>query len=714
MNIGVLDLETSMKPILNPWQEGSFLSTIGLQMYLDNGTQEYKEWVFQHDEMKNDCDQHRLLCLFELQSYLDKVDIIVGHNVKFDINWIKSKNIVIEGKEIWCTMIAEHMLSGQCKETYNFFSGQQNLSSTCERHNLPVKTDVVKTYWDAGVNTNKIPLRILLPYQKNDVLITAKLFKSQYRQAKAQWKLFKLMRVRNYCLHSVTDIEINGMPFSRETAEKHVKHFQEEEEKANTELRTYFGHDDINLDSGPELSSCLFGGALKRVRHVPLVYTKNCTIKEPYQLTYKSGKKQGMTVTKYRNRTLLELTCKKKKEDYEIPVKGVGFIPEPGNECHRGGEPTGVYKTNKDVLANLTCNGKGGTTVGLKRRVLELLVYRSKISQFISTFVGSKEGTGIFSNIDNNTDGIPHPNYNQTIAATGRFTSSGDMNGQNASRSKEDDTGFTNPYKGCFIASRPGGLVVVIDLSQLEWRVAAWLSQDPVAMKEIWDDADCHLDNAINFFGDAKYRQDAKIMTFRLLYGGSAYAFWIDPKMPNFSKGRWNEIVRQYQMKYRVLTAWQERNIAQVPRDNGKLFSPTGRIYTIPMEPHKKYPNTMIYKDTCIKNYPVQGTATGDIVPLAMNEFDDRMNLKPMDYISTNWMGQVHDSMILDTMPDEVKRVAFTGIKVFEDLPVIISDMWGVDFNIPLTGEATWGPDYGNQCHSVKHVGGKWIYEEKA
>jgi DNA polymerase I-like protein with 3'-5' exonuclease and polymerase domains len=702
MNIAVLDVETSMKPRLHPWMRDSFLSTIGLQCYRESGNHYYLDWVWQHSE-RDVTDQERLDIVFALQEEIDKADVLVAHNAKFDINWMKSKNVVLTGKTIWCTMIAEYMLTGQDKTM------ELDLTSCCERHNLPTKTDVVKTYWDAGVNTDKVPLRILLPYQKNDVQVTAKLFKSQYSQAKAQSSLFKLLQVRNECLHSVTDIELNGMTMDRERAEELVKDFTGQAELTDAELRTYFGRDDIKLDSGPELSAGLYGGVLKRVRYVPQVYTRNVTLKEPYKLTYKSGKKKGMTVTKYRNRTLKELTCKKRKDEYGIAITGVGFTPPDGSET----SVEGVYQTNKDVLRTLKCTRGGNTTAKLKRRVLDLLVHRSKISKFISTFVGAKKDSGIFYHSDNNVDRIPHAQYNQTIAATGRMTSSGDMNGQNASRSKEDEDGFANPLKSVFISKRPGGLILVVDLSQLEWRVAAWLAQDSVAMQEIIDGVDCHSDNAIKFFGDIKYRQDAKIMTFRLLYGGSAYAFWKDPKMPDFSKTRWNEIVRSYEMKYRGITGWQERNIQKVSMQRGKLHDPMGRIYTIPQEPHKKYPNTMVYKDTCIKNYPVQGCATGNIVPLAMNMMDAEMLKAPEKFMSTDWMGQVHDSMIFDTIPGEVKLTAFTGIKVFEQLPDVISNLWQVDFNLPMTGEATWGKNYGDQTSSVKHEGDQWILKEK-
>jgi len=706
MNVAILDLETSSKPILHPWMKGAYLSTIGLRMYLDGGETYYKEWVWYHQNEPGITQEHRLQITYELQAEIDKLGptgILAGHNVKFDLNWAKSINVDVSNVRLWDTQVVEFMLSGQDKLTYGP-GPAQNLSSTCERHGLPIKTDVVKTYWDAGVPTHKIPLRILLPYQKNDVEITAELFKSQWKQASLKTQLMKLIRVRCDVLHSITDIELNGMPFDRELAEHHVKAFSEELEVSNAELLTYFGRGDINIDSGHELSASLFGGKLKRTRHVPEVYTRNATIKEPYKFTYRSGKKNGLTITKHKNRTVRELTCKKIKVDYEIEIPGVGFVPADKTET----AVEGVYQTNKGVLTNIKCNNQGGSTVRLKRRVLELLLHRSKIAQFTKTFVGEKENTGLFHKADLTLSGWLHPNYNQTIAATGRQTSSG-PNGQNFPRSKEDEDGFTNPLKNCFIASRPGGLILVVDLSQLEWRVAAWLSQDRVAMQEILDGVDCHLDNAIKFFGDAKYRQDAKIMTFRLLYGGTAYAFYMDPKMPDFTLKRWNEIETEYGQKYMGLMNWQQSNITKVGQDNGLLYSPLGRIYKIPKEEHKKYPGTWVFKETCIKNYPVQGTATGDIVPLAMHVIWKRMGLTPYDFMSSNWMGQVHDSILYDTMPHEVQPLAKLAITAFEDLPEIISSYFDVNFNLPMTGEAEWGPSYGTVTDKLKHEGGLWV-----
>ena len=58
-------------------------------------------------------------------------------------------------------------------------------------------------------------------------------------------------------------------------------------------------------------------------------------------------------------------------------------------------------------------------------------------------------------------------------------------------------------------------MILDADLSALEWRVGAELSRDPVMIQEIVDGIDMHTNNAIALFGDAKFRQEAKVVSFR-------------------------------------------------------------------------------------------------------------------------------------------------------------------------------------------------------
>ena len=88
MHIGILDVETSAKPILHPWMVNSYLSTIGLQMHVD-GKSYYKEWVWYHGERPGITEEDRLQITFEIQEEIDKIGpsgYLVGHNIKFDAN----------------------------------------------------------------------------------------------------------------------------------------------------------------------------------------------------------------------------------------------------------------------------------------------------------------------------------------------------------------------------------------------------------------------------------------------------------------------------------------------------------------------------------------------------------------------------------------------------------------------------------------------------
>jgi DNA polymerase I-like protein with 3'-5' exonuclease and polymerase domains len=58
-------------------------------------------------------------------------------------------------------------------------------------------------------------------------------------------------------------------------------------------------------------------------------------------------------------------------------------------------------------------------------------------------------------------------------------------------------------------------VLIDCDASQLEWRVGAYLSQDPVMIKEIRDGIDIHMDNAMRLFGDPEQRTISKVISFR-------------------------------------------------------------------------------------------------------------------------------------------------------------------------------------------------------
>ena len=233
-------------------------------------------------------------------------------------------------------------------------------------------------------------------------------------------------------------------------------------------------------------------------------------------------------------------------------------------------------------------------------------------------------------------------------------------------------------------------MILDCDLSGLEWRVAAFLSQDKIMMQEIIDGCDAHSDNAEQILKDRSRRQDAKVVSFRSIYGGSPYAFFMDPNMPNFSLDEWTEIMGRFWEKYKGLHS-QHRTWIRTVYAQGYIKNPTGRILTF----HKvrKSDGSIGYSNTQAVNYPVQSLATADIVPLAIVVANKRLRKAgiPFDFINA-----VHDSLVYDCPTEKsTEDTAKVVLGVFRDLPKLIKAYFGFDFNVPLDGEAKAGDTWG-------------------
>jgi len=667
------DFETSMAPTLHPWQEGAFPVVVGL--LFDDGS--YYDWWFEHDEVRQWDNTD------DLVYHLKAVDLLVGHNEKFDLNWLRYLEVPYEGK-YWCTQTVEYLLSGQKYK-------DATLADTAIRRGQPEKLDIVKGYWDRGVNTNKIPKHILGKYCRQDNVSTLAIYHDQKNELDIEKPhLRQIITIHNNTTPILSEIESNGMGIDTKGLQGMGQKFKIQLDEMDHNLKTLFRMKDLNLQSKDELSAVLYGGIIKRDCKVPKDKERWATRKEPYTFTYK----HGGTTTKYRTVRFREQYTVQVNGTKDIKVAGAGFPTDKGMKLKK----EGYFKTGIEIIKNLPA----GTSV--RREIKKELINRAKISKLVSTVLGSEPGKGYMSKIQ--IDGRMHPQYNQSRTGTGRYSSK-DPNGQNFPRSKEDQDGFLNPLKTIFIPTVSvfdGGCIASGDLGQLEWRVAAFLSQDPVAMDEIARGIDAHADNAIKFFGDIKFRQDAKIMTFRLLYGGTAYSFFIDPLMPNFSLKKWNQIVQAYYRKYSVLAEWQASNIRLVEANGGWYVSQFGRLYTFPLDQLKKTIGGQRifyegYKPTKVKNYEVQGTATGDIMPFTMYVVKSRMG---SHFPLTRWIGQIHDAILFDTHVDEIERLADLVIQAFEDLPGLIQKFWHMDFNVPLTGDFEWGPNYGKMGSKAK------------
>ena len=203
-------------------------------------------------------------------------------------------------------------------------------------------------------------------------------------------------------------------------------------------------------------------------------------------------------------------------------------------------------------------------------------------------------------------------------------------------------------------------------------------------IKEIVDGIDLHTDNQ-NRFG-LPSRVIAKVLNFRILYGGNEYSFANDPDFTPISKSEkyWKEVVDAYYEKYKGIGKWHKDTIRQVVNSNGYLISPTGRRYKF-----NKYNGS--YKDTQIKNFSVQGTGA-DLMAIARISAWHR--IKRLGYgDKCLFVNTVHDSIVLDFDERECDSVliAQTLKEVFVDIPKNFEKLYGKEFNVPMAGEVQVG-----------------------
>jgi DNA polymerase I-like protein with 3'-5' exonuclease and polymerase domains len=176
-----------------------------------------------------------------IQNIIDKTDLIVGFNIKFDLHWLRNIGIDISNIRIWDCQLAEYLIS---KQSIKYPS----LNGCLERYGLPLKLDVVKTeYWDKGIDTDKIPTEILEDYLVGDLVATEQVYLRQ-KQELEELGLMKLFRLQCQDLLVLEEIEYNGIKFNTEGATKKADEITEELSHLVGDITKYTGCVPINLN----------------------------------------------------------------------------------------------------------------------------------------------------------------------------------------------------------------------------------------------------------------------------------------------------------------------------------------------------------------------------------------------------------------------------------------------------------------------------------
>lgn len=225
-------------------------------------------------------------------------------------------------------------------------------------------------------------------------------------------------------------------------------------------------------------------------------------------------------------------------------------------------------------------------------------------------------------------------------------------------------------------------MLIQCDASQLEWRCAVDLSNDPTGALEIKNKLDTHSINQEAF--NLPSRLIAKIYLFRTIYRGSGYAFAMDPDFRHVSSDPefWEEVNTKFYRKYRGLDRkhkeWAERVI--IGQD---LVGPTGRRWPIRMGVDRKGNPKVPW--TTLTNYPIQGTSA-DIMAVARISLRNRLRVHVPD---AKVISSVHDSIVVDA--PKLDKIPELMHNVFADLPKNFEKIFNYKMNVPYACEVKVG-----------------------
>jgi DNA polymerase I len=241
-----------------------------------------------------------------------------------------------------------------------------------------------------------------------------------------------------------------------------------------------------------------------------------------------------------------------------------------------------------------------------------------------------------------------HTRFSQTGAATGRLSSS-NPNLQNI----PVRTRLGREIRAAFVAE-PGWQLLSADYSQIELRLMAHFSDDPVLLESFRRGEDIHARTAEEVFGvapglqTAEHRRVAKIINFGILYGISAFGL---AQQLGIDQKEAAKFIATYFERYRGVKAYLERQLDEV-RKTGVTRTLFGRLRPIP-EINARQPNLRGLAERTAVNTPLQGTAA-DLIKLAMIEIDRRLAAEKLE---AKMILQVHDELLFEAPEAELARL---------------------------------------------------------
>jgi DNA polymerase-1 len=320
---------------------------------------------------------------------------------------------------------------------------------------------------------------------------------------------------------------------------------------------------------------------------------------------------------------------------------------------------TGQVSTSRDILIELAQTYE----------IAQLIIDYRELDKLKATYADA-----LPKMIDE--DGRIHGCLNQTVAATGRLSST-DPNLQNIPIRTE----LGQEIRRAFVAEK-GNKLIAADYSQLELRILAHVTQDPVMLEAFQKNEDIHAKTARLVFGAGtekemkEKRRLAKIVNFAIAY--SVEAFGLSSRV-GLTKAEARKVIDDYYETYKGVRRYMDET-PEIARERGFVTSLYGRRRYFPSINDRNYAVRTRAEREAI-NMPIQGTAS-DIVKIAMLNTDKALKDAGLE---TKMIMQIHDELLFEGPKTEVEKAG----------EIIKREMEAAaELDVPLVAEIGVGDDW--------------------
>jgi DNA polymerase-1 len=289
------------------------------------------------------------------------------------------------------------------------------------------------------------------------------------------------------------------------------------------------------------------------------------------------------------------------------------------------------YSTNVDVLEKLED----------KHPIIKEILHYRQLTKLKSTYAD-----GLFPYVLD--DGKIHTTFNQTIASTGRLSST-DPNLQNIPIRLEEGRLIRKAF-----VPKEGHVFVSADYSQIELRVLAHLSQDDLLLEAYRENKDIHQLTASQVFHvpfdevTKEMRRNAKAVNFGIVYGISDFGLSRDLNIPIPEAKTY---IQAYFDKYPKVKAFLDLTVAKAYED-GYVVTMYNRKRLIPELSNSNYMRRS-FGERIAMNTPIQGSAA-DIIKIAMIKVYKRLK---KEQLTSKMILQIHDELIIESPQEEKEQV---------------------------------------------------------